>query len=241
MVIRTPMAIHTVMAMRERTASDTLPSELLTWFSPSFPTGGFAYSQGLETAVSDGLVRNADALKAWVRTGLMTGGLWVDLVMLSRTMRAEGSAEVTDITDYLLALQVASERVRETLELGRNFQTAVEAGWDNVGLAFAEIDRERLPLPIACGVAARACALDVTPTLVAFANAAISAQCNAAIRLSVVGQFGGVRIQSALAPEISEVCRRASVAEEADVVSSTFAADIATMRHETQTARLFQS
>jgi len=31
---------------------------LLTWLSPAFPTGGFAYSHGLEWAVEAGHVRN---------------------------------------------------------------------------------------------------------------------------------------------------------------------------------------
>lgn len=33
-------------------------SILATWFSPAFPIGAFAYSQGLEQAIADGAVRD---------------------------------------------------------------------------------------------------------------------------------------------------------------------------------------
>ena len=40
---------------------------LLTWLSPAFPTGGFAYSQGLEWAVEAGDVTDRDSLREWLR------------------------------------------------------------------------------------------------------------------------------------------------------------------------------
>ena len=39
---------------------------LFAWLSPSFPIGAFAYSHGLETAVSDGDVRDGATLQAWL-------------------------------------------------------------------------------------------------------------------------------------------------------------------------------
>ena len=39
----------------------------LTWFSPAFPTGAFAYSHGLEQAVDRGLVASAADLEGLVR------------------------------------------------------------------------------------------------------------------------------------------------------------------------------
>ena len=38
----------------------------MTWLSPAFPTGAFAYSHGLEWAVETGDVCNETGLAAWL-------------------------------------------------------------------------------------------------------------------------------------------------------------------------------
>lgn len=40
---------------------------LMSWFSPAFPIGAYAYSHGLETAVALGLVRSGDELATWLK------------------------------------------------------------------------------------------------------------------------------------------------------------------------------
>jgi len=57
------------------------PAELMLWLSPSFPTGGFAYSQGLETAVARGLITGREELRCWLLALLTRGMLWSDLVV----------------------------------------------------------------------------------------------------------------------------------------------------------------
>src|SRR5581483_1297982 len=46
---------------------------LLAWLSPSFPTGGFSYSHGLEAAVASGAVHNRATLEAWVGSVIAYG------------------------------------------------------------------------------------------------------------------------------------------------------------------------
>ena len=46
---------------------------LMTWLSPAFPVGAYSYSHGIETAVEEGLVRDADGLGRWVGTILAHG------------------------------------------------------------------------------------------------------------------------------------------------------------------------
>ncbi|MEM9105147.1 MAG: urease accessory protein UreF, partial [Pseudomonadota bacterium] len=46
---------------------------LMSWMSPSFPVGAFAYSNGLEAAVERGLVSNADDLQKWLEDLLEFG------------------------------------------------------------------------------------------------------------------------------------------------------------------------
>ena len=36
---------------------------LQAWFSPAFPTGAFSYSHGMESAIHDGLITDAESLE----------------------------------------------------------------------------------------------------------------------------------------------------------------------------------
>ena len=63
---------------------------LLTWLSPAFPTGGFAYSHGLEWAVEAGDVRDEASLTAWMEDTLRLGALWSDTILLRLAHRGRG-------------------------------------------------------------------------------------------------------------------------------------------------------
>ena len=55
----------------------------MNWLSPVFPTGGFAYSGGLEQAVRDGAVTDEDALGGWLETLVGRGSIRNDLILLA--------------------------------------------------------------------------------------------------------------------------------------------------------------
>ncbi|MGI4745786.1 MAG: urease accessory protein UreF, partial [Janthinobacterium lividum] len=55
------------------TITDSQLVRLMVWLSPSFPTGAFAYSHGLEWAVEQRLVHDRDSLIGWVKDVITTG------------------------------------------------------------------------------------------------------------------------------------------------------------------------
>jgi urease accessory protein len=61
------------------------------------------------------------------------------------------------------------------------------------------------------------------------------------VRLVPLGQTDGQRVLAALEEAIAETAKRALAAKLDDAASSTWRADIASMRHETQYTRLFRS
>jgi urease accessory protein len=71
-----------------RHAADHIPAELLIWLSPAFPVGGFAYSQGLETAAARGWVTDAETLGGWLAGLAKHGALRNDLIILSFRSRS---------------------------------------------------------------------------------------------------------------------------------------------------------
>jgi urease accessory protein len=64
---------------------------LLTWMSPAFPTGAFAYSHGLEWAIDSRLLRVGEDLKGWIGDLLRQGSGWNDAVIFARCWEDEPS------------------------------------------------------------------------------------------------------------------------------------------------------
>jgi len=64
--------------------------KLITWLSPAFPVGAFAWSAGLETAIADRRVTSAERLENWIEGTLSHGGVRNDAILLAEAWRAVG-------------------------------------------------------------------------------------------------------------------------------------------------------
>src|ERR1700744_2115477 len=105
---------------------------LFVWFSPAFPTGGFAYSHGLEEAVARGAVEGEAGLGDWLEDILARGGGWTDAVLFNMAWgaaREGGDGELLRIADLAAALAPSRERLAESQGQGEAFLAAVRAGW----------------------------------------------------------------------------------------------------------------
>jgi urease accessory protein len=206
---------------------------LLSWLSPAFPTGGFAYSAGLET-VAHNSVQTLDSLRDWISGQIENGPAWNDAVLLAASWHAGNQSELREIADLTRALVVASERLDEINGQGMSFADA-SAHW------LPETLPRDLPYVVALGAAAKQADLPLLETMEAYLHAFAANQLQAAIRLSLTGQNGAAQILAALAPVISDAVNRAAISTLDDLGSSGFLADIASMNHETLAPRLFRS
>ena len=68
-------------------ASPATLVRLMSWLSPAFPVGAFAYSHGIERAIHDGLVRDRATLVEWLADLLTLGSGWNDAVLLAAAWR----------------------------------------------------------------------------------------------------------------------------------------------------------
>lgn len=202
---------------------------LLTWLSPAFPTGGFAYSHGLEWVVEAGPVHDEASLSAWMEDTLRLGTLWSDAILLRLAHRGG------DVATLGMALCATAERRLESSAQGAAFALAA-APWPGP-------DWHDKPLPYAVAVGKLAAAHGVTEddTALAFLHAASANLISAAVRLVPLGQTAGLRVQAALEPTILDVTQASATAGPEDLGGAGWVADIAAMRHETQYTRLFRS
>lgn len=61
--------------------------KLVTWLSPAFPVGAFAWSAGLETAIADRRVTDSERLQNWIDGALAHGGIRTDAILLAEAWR----------------------------------------------------------------------------------------------------------------------------------------------------------
>jgi urease accessory protein len=217
-------------------AADVSPT-LFAWFSPAFPTGGFAYSHGLETAAREGRVIGEAGLGAWLQGVLTRGSGWNDAVLLSLAHRADDEA-LAELAALAAALAPSRERLAETLGQGEAFLTAVRAGWPQLAPCVLP---GRLAYPVVAGAAAARLGASAQMTLGAYLTGFCANLIAAGVRLSLCGQSGGVRILARLTPLIGEIAARAANAAHEDLGGCALGADIASLRHETLNGRLFLS
>lgn len=211
---------------------------LMTWLSPAFPVGGFAYSGGLETAVRRGLVSDAADLRDWIETALRHGSARNDAVILAGAWNAAGSPHrLRDVADLARALAGSAERHLEVTAQGEAFMAAATP-W--TATATDGLDREA-PYAVAVGAVAAENGIGLLETLVAWLNALVSQSVSAAIRLGILGQRDAMALLASLEPDILDVAARASASTLDDLGSATVIADIMSARHETIGTRLFRS
>ncbi|MCA1299789.1 urease accessory protein UreF [Stappia indica] len=229
---------------------------LLAWMSPAFPIGAYTYSHGLEWAVEEGTVRDAGTLEAWLRDVLHHGAGRTDAILLARgqaAAHAGDTATFRDLLDLSLALQPSSERRLETTAQGDAFIAAVAAAWPPAGdgppqRLFADltagpqaIPRGDWSYPLALALAAAAWQMPPGPVVTACLQAFTANLISAAVRAVPLGQTAGQTVQQRLAPAVAALADLALTAPVEEIGGCAFAADIASMRHETQYTRLFRS
>ena len=218
---------------------------LMTWLSPAFPVGGFAYSSGIEWAVEAGDINDATSLKDWLAAILTDGSGFCDGVFLAqahRAVAADDDRALREVAELAAAFVPSRERQLETTTQGRAFIEIARAAWDCDGLSqtIAQCDGA-IVYPVAVGIVSAAHAIPLEPALHAFLHALVSNWISAASRLIPLGQTDSQRVLAALEQTVSETAKRAIAAKLDDLGSATFRADLASLRHETQYTRLFRS
>ena len=218
---------------------------LMTWLSPAFPVGAFAYSSGIEWAVEAGDIKDAASLRDWLAAMLAEGSGFCDGVFLAQAHRAASLRDDTglrEIAELAAAFVPSRERQLETTTQGRAFIDIARAAWNFAGLdeMIAACDGP-IVYPVAVALVSAAHAIPLEPALHAFFHAVVSNWISAGARLVPLGQTDSQRVLVNLEPVVAATAKRALAASLDDLGSATFRADLASLRHETQYTRLFRS
>jgi len=208
---------------------------LMSWLSPAFPTGAFAYSHGLEWAVESGDITNETNLQDWLTDVVARGAGRTDTILLRHAHRsASDLAALAAVADLACATASSRERQSESLNQGSAFMLAA-APWG------VPATPARTPYPVAVGAVCGAHAVTEDATAAAFLQAFAGNLISAAVRLVPLGQTTGLRVLAALEHTILATAADTKSATLDDLGGCAFRSDLAAMRHETQYTRLFRS
>ncbi|MDV8022367.1 urease accessory protein UreF [Rhodococcus sp. IEGM 1330] len=204
----------------------------------AFPSGGFAFSSGLEGSYRDGFVTDESGMKEFVREQVI--GRWntVDRRVL-RAAWPHGSAEVADrrceAHSTMSVLREASRRAGAAV-LG----TFAALGHEDVSDYRRSVLSGAVPghLPVAQALCFRAAGLSLASAETVSAWQAVSGIAGAGLRLGIVGHLGAQRILADLEPAIAHLLTDRPPADAANLHSFTAFADISAQRR-SDGARLF--
>jgi urease accessory protein len=213
---------------------------LLAWASPAFPTGGFSYSHGLEAAAAAGAVHDRKSLQRWITAVVAKGSGRLDADILRDAWRAATAgddAALAEANRRGCAYRASAELALESNQQGAAFVAAYEAAWaESMGLGGGEVCHAA-----AFGAAAARAGIGLNNALTGYLHAFSANLMSAGLRLGIVGQSDGQRILAALEPVVAQAVQAPLARDPEDFGAATFAADLASMAHETQYSRLFRS
>ncbi|SFH11006.1 urease accessory protein UreF [Methylobacterium gossipiicola] len=218
---------------------------LMTWLSPGYPVGAYAYSHGLESAVESGDVADEVALTSWLADVLELGSGRNDLILLAHAHGAARTGDLSalaEVNDLALALAPSRELHLETSQQGLSFLEATRAAWPAADLPrLAEALPGPVAYPVAVGLAAGAHGMALEPVLAGFGLAFLQNLVSAALRCAPIGQSAGTRVIAALTPRVTALAATIPDLTLDDLGSATLALDLGSFRHETQYSRIFRS
>lgn len=237
-------------------------TRLLQLCSANLPIGGFAFSQGLESAIEEGWITNKTELQNWVSTMMLEAMSNTDLPLLykQRQAIAENDAvtfncneqwacatrETSEILMAEKAMGAALLRLLKNLEFDQSAPTLQWFG-----------SHKKLSFVSSFAMASYMFDLSTEMALTGFAWAFVDNQVAAAVKLIPLGQTDGQNLLftlSKLIPTCVEQCIKSCEAnshnssanvmqllDTTNIGQSLAGMSIASSKHEQQYSRLFRS
>lgn len=204
---------------------------LAQWLSPAFPLGAFAYSHGLEWAISAGDVTDAGTLHDWIAAILTDGAGRADAILLAHALEARDDPGTLDALGRALA--PSRERLAETLEQGAALARTTNA--------LTGAGHPPRVLPVALGVAARGLGAGTEQVLALYLQSFAANLVQVGVRFIPVGQTEGQVVLARLRPVILSVASEASATPLDRIGAGALRADLAALHHETMDVRIYKT
>ena len=215
---------------------------LLQLASPSLPVGAYSYSQGLESAVEAGVVRDAASASTWIGDVLAISVACMEAPIFLRLVSAWESRDMDAVQRWnaeFIASRESAELRAETLQMGYSLRRLLDSlALENAHHLHAF---DELAYPAAFAFAVAAWKIDAREALTAYLFAWIENQVLASLKCVPLGQTDGQRVLLDLAQRIPAAVEGAAALDDDDLSSLAPGLALLSARHETQYSRIFRS
>lgn len=215
---------------------------LLQLVSPGLPIGMYSYSQGLERAVEDGWIHNAEQTANWLQGLLQNGLSKVDLPILARIYdgwRQHDSSAIEHWSQILIACRETAELRAEDRQTGQALARLL------INLEFPEalewVKRADATLVTLFALAAARWEINKADAMAGYQWGWLENQVLCAVKLVPLGQVAGQKLLITLAGELPALVDRALSMRDDEIGGSCFGLALTSSRHEMQYSRLFRS
>lgn len=218
---------------------------LLQIASQAFPIGGYSHSQGLESAIEQGIVRDEMTVGRWIEDMLRYSLFPYEALRLNEMIVAWESgddAEWRALNAEFLASRETAEFRAATVQMGHSLRALLAVLPDlppRLRIALEALQEPALPT-VWSGLCV-AWSLDPGEAISAYLWSFAENQVLVAMKAVPIGQSAGQRILLELGAQIAEFIESGRLTMTA--APSNFAPGLAMVaaRHETQYSRLFRS
>ena len=215
---------------------------LLQLVSPGLPIGMYSYSQGLERAVADGWITNAEQTGAWLHGLLQNGLSRVDAPILARLYDAWNSNDIAAVA-YWSGVLTACRETAELRSEDRHTGQALARLLVNLEVPEASdwLKRPDATLANLFALAAARWQISKVDTLTGYLWGWLENQVLCAVKLVPLGQVAGQRLLKDLAGDLPALVEQAVDLADSEIGGSCFGLALTSSRHEMQYSRLFRS
>lgn len=217
---------------------------LLQLASPSLPIGAYTYSQGLESAIEAGIVRNESSARSWIADSLaVLADFEAPIVWrLLKAFSARDADVVTCWTERFIAARDTAEFRAETIQMGYSLRRLI-TDLDIADASLLEIlkSQAEVPLPTAFACAAEALAVPHEAALSGMLFSMIENQVLACVKSVPLGQVSGQRLLLSLHPSIETAVNRAQQLADDELSNWAPGLSLLSMQHEVQYSRVYRS
>lgn len=215
---------------------------LLQFVSPALPVGAYSYSEGIETLVQNGKVKDLATLEYWLQQELKYGAISVEAIALLRAYTCIENGDRTVLkywNEWLSAFRETEEIRQQSWQMGRSLTRLL-----------IDLQPTLQPTITACGdcnftvafaIAAYHWQIDPQTAILGYLYSWASNLANAGVRLIPLGQTQGQKLLLNLYPVLEQASITTMNANDDSLRNCGWGLAIASMQHETLYSRLFRS
>jgi urease accessory protein len=212
---------------------------LLQLASPTLPVGAYSYSEGLETLVERGIIRNDTTLNDWLQRSLLQGSIRLETAIFLRAYRCFCQRDFIKLNywdNWLSATRETAELRQQSWQMGRSLLKL---------LSDLPPPIENLPeqanYVTAFAISAAHWQISEELAVLGYLQSWVSNLINAGVRLIPLGQTLGQSLLINLQPSLLTAVEDIINLSDQNLASWSWGLSFASMNHETQYSRLFRS